>query len=293
MIATPIHRASLGELGLLAVTASLWAGAFVGMKVTVPVLGATGTAFARASVGFLVLLPFALRAGLDLPRGASQWMMTAFVAQFSVAIPFTLISFGEKTIDAGEAALLMGTGPFFAMVGAHFAHGDDRLSRWRVVGVLLGFAGVATLVGAAQTAKVASDIGVAHAAVVGASLCYVVSGLLVRNIDVAPLSLATLTLAIATLTLAPFGASVDTGEIDARIIAAIAFLGVFPTGIAYILRFELIRRIGYATFALGVNLVPVLGVAFGFAFLGESPDGRTLIALSLVVAGLFVARIGR
>ena len=75
--------------------------------------------------------------------------------------------------------------------------------------------------------------------------------------------------------------------------AALVYLGVFPTGLAYILRFHLIRVIGYSRFSLSINLVPVFGVALGVLILGEPLSINLLIALALVLAGLFVAGGGK
>ena len=293
MPATAIRRATPLDLSTLAFVAMLWALAFVAIKVVVPALGAPGVAFARSAIGFLVLLPFVMSGGIEWPRGRAQWLLVGWMALLNITVPFVAISWAETTIDAGVTSLLMGVGPLLAMVGAHYFNDGDRMSAKRLLGVLMGFSGIVLLVGLEAVAGL-GDALAAQGAALGASMCYVVAGLLVRRIDVEPLSLSVLALAIAALSLLPVFLVVGPGEapVTMEIVAVTLFLGIFPTGLAYILRFRLIRRIGYATFALGVNLIPVFGVALGVALLGEPLTPSLLAALALVVGGLLVARSG-
>ena len=288
-----IRRATPGDLATLAFVALLWALAFVAIKVAVPALGPTGVALARATIAFAVLLPFAALRGLERPRGRAQWGLVLAMSVLNITVPFVAISWAELTIDAGVTSLLMGFGPLLAMVGSHYLNADERMNARRFAGVAMGFGGILVLVGV----EALSGLGgarAAQAAALGACLCYVVAGLLVRRIDVEPLSLSVIALGIAAVTLAPVFALTGAGSapVTTEVVAVTVFLGVFPTGLAYILRFQLIRRIGYATFALSVNLIPVFGVALGVLLLGEPLTPSLLAALALVVGGLLVARSG-
>jgi len=73
---------------------------------------------------------------------------------------------------------------------------------------------------------------------------------------------------------------------------ALLWLGLFPTGLAYILRFYLVRKVGVSTFAIGMNTIPVFGIIFGAILLDEAVEVKTIIALGLVISGLFIARFG-
>lgn len=81
-------------------------------------------------------------------------------------------------------------------------------------------------------------------------------------------------------------------QLSSTVVLALLYLGIFPTAIGQILRFTLIRRVGYAAFALALNLIPVIGVGLGALLLGEVITARTFVALALVLSGLFVARMG-
>ena len=280
------------DYALLALTAAIWAGAFVGIKLAVPELGPVGVAATRAALGFCVLLPFALGMGLMAPRRSADWGVLVLLASLNVSIPFFLVSWAELTVDAGIASLLMGIGPLFAIIGAHYFNEGDRITPQRAVGVAIGFLGLVILFGADALSEVGRGALVPKLALVAASLCYVISGLLVRRLDLNAISLAVHALAIAAITLVPIAlvTTSSPAELDGTVIAAILYLGFLPTGLAYLLRFHLIRTVGYATFALSINLIPVFGVLLGVVLLGEAPGLNVIAALVLVVTGLLIAR---
>lgn len=290
-----IRRANPLDISLLITTAALWAGAFVGIKVAVPTLGPIGVATARAVLGFVVLLPFALAKGLPLPDSRSQWLLLILMAQLNITVPFFGISWAELTVDAGVASLLMGIGPLFAMLGSHVFTSDDKMTAPRVAGVGLGFCGLVVLLGA-DTIDAAGHAALpAKMALIGSSLCYVIAGLFVRRIRIAPLAMAVYALGIASVTLVPLMLLIGAPNWPSStgVVVAILYLGTFPTGLAYLLRFHLIRTVGYATFALSINLIPIFGVLLGVAILGEWPTWQTWVALALVMTGLLVARLPR
>ncbi|KJS17043.1 MAG: ABC transporter permease [Hoeflea sp. BRH_c9] len=283
------------DLALMTLTALIWATAFIAIRVAVPETGPIWLAAIRVGVGFLVLLPYAIWRGMVWPQGASQWGLVAGMALLNVVIPFVLIAWAGKSIGAGVLALLMGTGPFLALIGSHFMTDDDRLSIRKLLSVLLGFSGILVLVGPGIVSGVADGPLFAKLAAVGASVCYVIAGLLIRRIVMPPVRLACLALAMGTAALLPLALLIEgplASGLSTRALGALIYLGVFPTGIAYILRFTMIRSIGYTRFSLSINLVPVFGVALGVIILGEPLSLSLILALTLVLAGLFVAHGG-
>ncbi|MGB7431856.1 MAG: EamA family transporter, partial [Ahrensia sp.] len=124
--------------------------------------------------------------------------------------------------------------------------------------------------------------------------CYAVAGLIIRRIELDASSLAVLALTIGSFILVPTAfvfSGAPSFALTNQALAALVWLGVVPTGIAYILRFYLIRSVGYTTFALSINMIPVFGIFLGFLILGEALRPQVLIALVLVIAGLFAARM--
>ena len=292
---TTIRPATPLDFLLLIAIAIMWASAFVAIKIAVPEVGPLWLAAIRVFIGFLVLLPYVIWIGFHLPRSARQWRLVVVMSILNVVIPFFLISWAELTITAGVASLLMGTGPFLALIGSHLFTDDDRITGHKMIAVLLGFSGMAIVVGWDAIAQLGAQHTLAQLAALGGALCYVTAGLIIRRLELDAGSLAVLALAIGSAILLPTATVFDglpAALPSDRTMAALLYLGVVPTGIAYVLRFYLIRTVGYTTFSLSVNMIPVFGVMLGFLVLGEALRPQVVIALLLVVAGLIVVRRG-
>ena len=290
-----IKKASVADLLLVGFTALIWGSSFTAIKVAVPEAGPYWLAAIRVVIGFAVLLPYAIWRGFVFPTSARTWLLLILMAAFNVVVPFLLISWAELSIDAGVTSLLMGTGPFLALVGSHIFTHDDKLTPTKALGVLLGFLGVLTIVGFDAVAGIGRSNMLAQLACFLGSLSYVISGLLVRRIDIPPGRLACLALGVSSLFLVAISLIADGPpplDLSAMAGFALVYLGLIPTGFAYLLRFHLIRKIGYSTFAVGLNLIPVFGILLGVLVLGETLSLRVLVALMLVVCGLFATRLG-
>ena len=290
-----IRRATPADLTLMIGTMATWGMAFVAMKIATPETGPFWLAFGRTAFGFLTVLPFVLWAGIQWPDSARQWLLLMVLVLLNISIPIILIAWATLTLTAGVAALLLGCGPFLALFIGHFATRDERFTVPRLVAVLMGFGGIILVVGQDALSGLSQAPIVAQAAILLAALCYVVAGFSVRKISLPPMSMTAISLGVGCLFLLPISL-VASGpppiDISAKALSWLAFVGVFGTGLAFIVRYHLIQTIGYSMFSIGVNLIPVFGVFFGFLVLDESISLNILAALILIVGGLFVARVG-
>jgi drug/metabolite transporter (DMT)-like permease len=290
-----IRKPTVTDIGLLLILSLIWASAFLAIKVVVPETGPFWLAAIRVAIGFAVLLPWALATRGALPGTFGEWRLIGLIVLLNVTAPFLLISWAELTIDAGVASLLMGSGPLMAVIISHFATRDDCISVTKLLAVALGFSGILVVVGGDAIGRLGDNLAGQAAALLGAS-CYVTSGVLVRKIDrIQPLHLSVIVLFLASIILTSLALAVDGlpgRDISGAAWVWLIYLGVFPTGLAYFLRYNLIQKIGLSTFSIGVNLIPVFGVGLGFLVLGEPVSVQTVLALLLVVSGLFVARNG-
>ncbi|MEL6202504.1 MAG: DMT family transporter [Pseudomonadota bacterium] len=291
---TTIRQAKAGDIGLLVLISLIWASAFVAIKVAVPTVGPLWLAAIRVAIGCLAVLPFALRAGIELPVNLRVWLLVIAMSLLNVVIPFFLIAWAELTIDAGVTSLLMGVGPILALLAGHLFTQDDRINRWKLVAVLFGLCGVLILVGGDALKQLGGRNTLAQMAALGGALCYVTAGTLIRKIPIGSVRLAFLALAIGTAVLIPVALLVDglPSMPGSQAASALVYLGLVPTGIAYVMRFHLINAVGYSTFSLSVNMIPVFGVLLGAILLTERPSPETGIALALVITGLLFARMG-
>ena len=291
---TTISRANLSDLALLMLTALIWASAFTAIKIAVVETGPVWTAAFRVGLGFLALLPVAIFTGATLPRKLNDWGMITLIASLYSVIPFVLISWALLSVNAGTAALLMGTTPFVAMVLAHFVTEDEKINRYKVIGVCLGLSGIVTVIGPQVLLGLGSAKLTSQLAIIAGAWCYVIAGLLLRRVKMEPVEFTIYSLGAGALMLSVVAFIIEgvpslPGN-DA--IVALLWLGAFPTGLAYVLRYYLVRRVGVSLFALSMNTIPVFGVVIGAVLLGEVITTEIMLSLTLVICGLLVARLG-
>ena len=293
---TPIRAATPKDAAKLITLGAIWGSAFMCIEVALQSFSPLLIAVFRIVFAAVLLVGFTLAAGLRLPRAPRDWITMTVVGLFVATLPFLLISWGQQHIPASMAAILMGLGPFAALLLNHAFTSDDRLTLPKLAGMLLGFAGIATLVGLegflSGRAALAGQL-----AVLGAAFCYALSGLLTRRLShLDPrvsaggvLLTAGLYLLPVALLLNPPWALRPSGEA----LAALIFLGLVSSGFAYLLRFQLIKDTGAVYMSQVSYLVPVFGVFWAWLFLGQVPREAAWIALVLVLLGINVSRLKR
>ncbi|MEN0087426.1 MAG: DMT family transporter [Pseudomonadota bacterium] len=289
----PLRRATPMDLCLLMLMVGSWAGAFTAIRVAVAETGAIWLAADRVTLGFVCLLVASivmpsLRLRRDMP-----WRRLFVIAMFNVSVPFCLIAWAEHFVTASLTSLLLGAGPFFALAIMHFATDDERLNGLKVLAALTGFAGVLVAIGPQSMSGETEFHLIPMLAICAASLCYIFSGLMVRRTQVNPQALATGTLFLGSLQLLPMALIFQGSHPEITqnsTLYALLFLGLLPTGLAYILRYYLIQKVGYSLVVMGINILPVAGVAIAAVTLGEAVPPSMYAALALVLAGVLLAR---
>ncbi len=291
-----IRKPTLLDIAILIFLAAVWGSAFLGTKVAVAEVNPIAVVFLRVVIGFAVLLPWCLWRGWLWPNGTRQWLLILIITALNVVAPYFLISWAQQTIDAGVTALLMGASPLLSMIAAHITTHDEKLTATKLVGVAFGFAGVSIVVGPAAFNELGQDL-LAQGTALAGNFCYVVSGLLIRKVEgIQPTRLSALVLGLATVGLLPLIFVVglpDPSALSSEAIWALIYLGVVATGLGYLLRYHMIRTVGFSYFALGINLIPVFGVLLSALILGEKVTLSIGLSLTFIVTGLFIARMRR
>ena len=274
------------HLLMLVALAAIWGASFMLIKVAVREVAPVTLVWLRISLAALVLVPVALvvlgRPGLASFRHA--WRRLAVLGVVNSAVPFTALSWSETRIDSGLAAILQAVAPLFtALILVRV--GSDRVTGRRLFGIVVGFLGVALLVG------VHSAGGDAPAAlgVVFTGLCYAAGGVYGhhRLRDVHPLALAAGSIVIAALLTAPFGIASLPGSVPGwKETGSVVVLGVVGTGVAYMLFFAILAGAGASRSILVTYLVPAAALGYGVALLGEPLTASALAGLALILAGV-------
>jgi drug/metabolite transporter (DMT)-like permease len=274
-------------LPMLALLALIWGSSFMFIKIAVRELDPATLVFGRLGVaalvlGLVVLVAIGRRAAWADLR--AFWLALVVVGLLNTAVPFWLLSWGETRIDSGLASIIQASVPIFNALLAYGFFRDQRVTGGRLVGVVVGFVGVAVLVGAQPEAKVVGAL-----AVVGMALCYGAGGLLARRYlsEVQPPVVAFGTTAIAAFAMMPAGVALAPDQIPGwQTFASILVLGVVATAAAYVLFFTLVAGAGPAYASLVTYLVPPIALAYGAIFLDERFGASALAGLVLILAGV-------
>ncbi len=291
-------RQELGDWLMLGALTTMWGSSFLFTKLAVGGLGFELVVSARLLLAASILVPIAMALRRPLPRGFKRWLFFVLIAVIGNLLPFSLITWGQRAIDSGLAGILMAVMPLATLGLAHLFVPGESLTRGRVGGFLLGFAGVLLLIGPEALLAIGGNRGplVPMLAVLAGALCYGVSAILSR---LRPPSDA-LTTAAAVTTLAALlslPASLDAAlqgtsliAITPAVVGAVLFLGLFSTATAMIVYFRLIQTAGPGFTAQLNYLIPLWAVAIGIVFLGETPTLGHLAGLSLILGGILLAR---
>ncbi|MGM1061009.1 DMT family transporter [Saccharothrix sp. Mg75] len=282
--------ATLIRMGVLAL---LWGSSFLWIKIALTGLSPVQIALARTVLGAAVLVVLLRAGGQRLPRDRAVWGHLALAAVFGNVIPFVLFAVGEQTVDSGVAGVLNATTPLWALAIGLVLGSERNGGAARVTGLALGFAGTLLIFAPWERSGLASWGALACLlAAASYALCYAYVGRTVAGRGPTPLQLSATQLVAAsglTALVVPVG-GLQPVHLDWRPLAAVAFLGVFGTGVAFALNYRLIQDVG-ATDATTVSyLLPVVSVLLGAAFLGEPLDARVVVGTVVVLAGVALTR---
>ena len=277
------------DLVELLLLAALWGASFLFMRVAAPVFGPVPLIAVRVGVAAAALLPvLALRRGLPALRGRIRPVLVT--GAINSALPFCLLAYTTLSVTAGLASILNATSPLWGALVARVWL-KDQLDRGRILGLALGFAGVAFLFWGRASFK-AGGAGLAVVAALAATLSYGVAASYAKRrlSGVDPLAVAAGSQLAATLLLVvPAVALWPTQPVPPRAWGAALGLGVACTAVAYVLYFRLIAHVGPARAIAVTFLIPPFAITWGALFLGETLTPRTIAGAAIVLAGTALA----
>jgi drug/metabolite transporter (DMT)-like permease len=288
-----INRVMSGrDWAILLLLSVLWGGSFFFIQVAVRDVAPLTFVWIRVTIAAAALWLFLAlrREPVRLPRRA--WGALLLLGLLNNALPFALFAWSQTQIASGLAAILNATTPIWGVIVAHLFTVDERLTPARLVGVLLGFGGVAVMIGPHLLAGLGGDFAALLACLV-ATLCYALAGVWARRfkaMGVAPVTVATGQLTVAMLVMLPLALIVERPWLaaapPAAAWAAIVALALFCTAFAYILYFRLIDSAGATNALLVTLLIPPTAILLGGLFLGEALSPRDFAGMALIASGL-------
>ncbi len=297
MINSVMNRA---EWGILVGLALIWGAAFFFIKVAVTHVEPLTYVWLRLTIAAGGLWLFLRWRGDKLNLPLSIWGAVLVLALLNNVIPFALFGWGQRHIASGLAAILNSTTPIWGVLVAHLFTADEKISPAKLLGVVIGFLGVATMIGPDLLGS--NGNLVAQLACLTAALCYALAGVWARRfkrLGVTPMKVATSQLLAGALVMAPVAFLIDQPwtqplpPIEAW--GAIAVLALVCSAYAYVLYFKLIESAGATNALLVTLLVPPIAIILGAALLGERLASGQFMGLAFIALGLAVidGRIAR
>ena len=270
----------------------IWSSSFLWIKIGVQEIGPMALVAFRMLFGAITAVAIATFQKVEWPRDRKTWLTFAILGPTSLAIPIFFISWGEQTIDSAVASILNATVPLFTIVIAHFVLHDDKMTVQKVLGLLIGFAGVVVLLSEDLLASAHSS-AIGQAAVILASTFYAGSAVFARKTTqhVAGLARGSAPLITAALFMwivAPFAEKPFLFPTLPLTWTAALWLGILGSGIAMIMFYYLLHEIGPTRASLVTYLFPLGGVILGVIFLDEHLSWQLLAGTVLIIASLFV-----
>jgi drug/metabolite transporter (DMT)-like permease len=277
------------ELALLLLLATLWGASYTFIKLGVATIAPITLIAARTAIAGLLLLAIMRWRRVRLPRDGATWRRFLLQACLNSVIPWTLLAWGERSVDAGLATILNSASPIFTFLLTAVVTRHEAATPRKLFGVVAGMAGICLIVGIEAFDADAGGL-VAELAIVAAAICYACAAIFGRNFrGLDPMAPAAGSLLAGAAFLIPVSLVMErpwTMAPSAVSVLALLGLAVVSTALAFVIYFRLIQTLGsVGTTAQAYLRVPI-GVAIGVAVLGERLSPTAWIGLACVVAGV-------
>lgn len=297
-----------GALGRLALLACIWGASFLLIKLALGAFTPAQVVLVRLAAGAAVLMGILALRRQRLPHGWAVWGHLGAMGVVANVMPFFLFAWAEQRITSGLAGVLNGTTPLFTLMIASLALPDEKLTRTRLAGFLVGFAGVVLVVGPWRLSEAGSGAGsgaglgvwqtvAGQAACLLAAACYGVGFVYTRLFLSGrgrPLPLAAGQLSAATVVMVVLmplvgGRSPSAGSPAGLAVAAAVTLGAVGTGLAYLLYYRLIAESGATSASAVTYLIPIVAVALGVVVMAEPVRWNLFAGAAVVLVGVGLA----
>jgi len=277
---------------LLIVLALIWSSAFFNIKIATYSYGPVTIAFLRILFGAIPVVVLCLFKKIKIEAFSKDWHWFALIGMINLVIPFFLIAYGVQKVQSNLAAILMASTPLSATVLAHFFTSNEKINYTKIFGVLLGFSGIVFLF--SDNILINDNNFLSALIIFFASTFYVIGGLLTLKISNKKNENVTASILIwGTIFLIPITAFTEkpwnlNPSIDSTI--SVIYLGVVATGLAWLLRFRILKNNGLVFQAQVAYLIPIFGIILSYIFLKEIITPKVLVAAVAIIIGIYFVK---
>jgi len=276
----------------LVVLALIWASAFFNIKIATYSYGPVTIAFLRILLGAIPVVGLCFFKKIKIEAFSKDWYWFAAIGIINLVIPFFLIAYGVQKVQSNLAAILMASTPLSATVLAHFFTNNEKINFIKILGVLIGFSGIVFLF--SDNILINENNIISALLILGGSTFYVIGGLLTLKVSNKKNENVTASILIwATIFLLPITAYTEQPwNLNPRLDSTISliYLGIFSTGLAWLMRFRILKNNGLVFQAQVAYLIPIFGIILGYIFLNEIITSKVIVAVAAVVLGIYFVR---
>jgi len=280
------------DYALLTLLALIWSSAFFNIKIATYSYGPVTIAFLRTFFGAIPVVGLCLAKKIKIEAFSKDWYWFAAIGMINLVIPFFLIAYGMQKVQSNLAAILMASTPLSATVLAHFFTDNEKINLTKILGVLIGFSGIVFLF--SDNILINESNFTSALLILIGSTFYVVGGLLTLKISNKKNENVTASILIwGTIFLIPITIFTEkpwnlNPSIDSTI--SLIYLGVVATGLAWLLRFRILKTNGLVFQAQVAYLIPIFGIILGYIFLKELITPKVLISVVAVIIGIYLVK---
>lgn len=285
---------------LFGVLALIWGSSYLLMRVAVVEMPPAQVTLMRVGIAALCTNALVLLLGKRYPTDRKTLVALVIIGLGNSALPFTLLAWGEQTVESGLTSVIQAITPLFAIVIAHYTFEDERITPYKIAGIVVGFSGIIALsLGESFGGKLGGQI-----AIVIASICYAATINYIRKVmrsRMEPLVMSAVTMiaasigAVLMMVAAPLigeRGPVAFSSVSSDVLWSGLALGFLNTFIAYLIYYRIIADLGASRTSMITYAVPPVAVLLGAVLLHEHIDERLLVGGVLILAGIVLVNLG-
>ena len=288
-----MKEAKTKDILLLLLLGAIWGSSFFNIKIATYSFEPYTLALIRVIFAALFLVAFSLFYKIKIYAFSNKWKIYALVGLCNIAIPFSLIAVGTNKVDSYLAAILMSTTPLTGSILAHIFTKDEKITFFKSIGIILGFAGVLLLF---FDKLILNESNYFFALIILAgSTFYSIAGILIlkKMKNSGNLDVTTSTMVWALIFLIPvafiFEKPFDSNP-SLESILSLIYLGSIATGFAWWLRFKILMKNGLVFQTQVAYLIPIFGVIFGVLVLNEQITWKVFASLVVIMSGIYIVK---
>ena len=283
---------TLKDYLLLSALSLIWASAFFNIKIATYSYGPITIACLRILFGAIPVILLCMYQRIKIEAFSKDWKWFAAIGFINLVIPFFLIAYGVQKVQSNLAAILMSSTPISATILAHIYTDKEKINFYKIIGILLGFSGIVYLF--SDNLLITKDNFFSALMILLGSTFYVIGGVLTLRISHKKNENVTASILIwGTIIILPISIIFEqpwnfTPRLDSTL--SLIYLGIFPTGIAWLLRFMILKNNGVVFQSQVAFLIPIFGVILGYIFLQEIITSKVMLSLVAVVLGIYFVK---